>query len=140
MALQHAELGARIAELREARGNPPQNVVAQQMGVGYRSYQAWESGETRPEWRNLERLADYYGVDQHWLLTGQGPSEPRPQRDQLDRIEAMLTAVMTALKIPLPETADPGDALERELEDAVQQGERRADDNEADEPGLSQGG
>jgi transcriptional regulator with XRE-family HTH domain len=62
MALQQREIGERIAKLRKSRGNPPQEVVAQQLGVSYRAYQAWEAGDAKPAYRNLSKLAAFFGV------------------------------------------------------------------------------
>jgi transcriptional regulator with XRE-family HTH domain len=70
MALRNEEIGQRLAQLRERKGNPPQEVVAAEVGVSYRSYQAWETGETKPSWRNLTKLADYYGTTAEFILVG----------------------------------------------------------------------
>lgn len=90
MALRQAEIGERIAQLRHDRGNPPQEVVAQQIGVSYRSLQSWEAGAAKPSYRNLEKLAAYFGVSEEFILMGEvDPTAPR-HVTQLDRIEEAL--------------------------------------------------
>lgn len=106
MALQNSEIGARLRELRKQRGNPPQQTVAERVGVSYRSLQAWEAGETKPNYGSLQKLAVYYGVSEEHILMGGAdlaPVEPVDQ-DQLDRIEqkldrqyAMLSQLLTKL-------------------------------------------
>lgn len=88
MALQQREIGERIAKLRKSRGNPPQEVVAQQLGVSYRAYQAWEAGDAKPAYRNLSKLAAFFGVTEEYILMG--GEEPERATPQLDRIEALL--------------------------------------------------
>jgi transcriptional regulator with XRE-family HTH domain len=90
MALQQREIGERIAELRKSRGNPPQEVVAHQLGVSYRAYQAWEAGDSKPAYRNLSKLAAFYGVTEEFILLG--GDMPERQLPQLDRIEQLLVA------------------------------------------------
>lgn len=68
MALQNQEIGAR---LRELRGQKPQTVVADELGVAERTYQNWEGGDAKPSYRNLQRLADYFGVGEDFILAGE---------------------------------------------------------------------
>jgi transcriptional regulator with XRE-family HTH domain len=75
MALRNQEIAERIKALREARGNPPQPVVAAAVGVSLRTYQNWEGADAKPEYRNLENLAAYYGVSEQFILSGD--SAPR---------------------------------------------------------------
>src|SRR5690242_2674549 len=70
MALRQQEIAGRVRELRQRRGNPPQDAVARDLGVSLRAYQAWEAGETRPAYRNIERMAEYYGVSADYVLSG----------------------------------------------------------------------
>lgn len=96
MALRQAEIGERISRLRRDRGNPPQEVVAQQIGVSYRSLQSWEAGDAKPSYRNLTKLADYFGVSEEFILMGEvDPSAPR-NVTQLDRIEQKLDQLIEA--------------------------------------------
>jgi transcriptional regulator with XRE-family HTH domain len=76
MALKNQAIAQRIRGLREARGNPPQPIVAAKVGVSLRTYQNWEAGDAKPEYRNLERLSDYFGVSEEFILTGAENSVP----------------------------------------------------------------
>jgi transcriptional regulator with XRE-family HTH domain len=75
MALRNQDIADRIKALREQRGNPPQPVVAAAIHVSLRTYQNWEGGDAKPEYRNLESLAAYYGVSEQFILSGD--SAPR---------------------------------------------------------------
>jgi transcriptional regulator with XRE-family HTH domain len=68
MALRNQEIGAR---LRELRGEKPQTTVAGELGVAERTYQNWEAGDTKPSYRNLQILADYFRVGEEYILTGE---------------------------------------------------------------------
>lgn len=70
MALRNHEIGARIKSLRANRGNPPQPTVALAIGVAERTYQTWESGEAKPSYRNLQKIAEYYSVSESYILEG----------------------------------------------------------------------
>lgn len=67
MALQNQEIGDRI---RELRGRRPQTSVAKAINVGERTYQTWEGGEAKPSYRSLERLAEFFGVTESYILDG----------------------------------------------------------------------
>jgi transcriptional regulator with XRE-family HTH domain len=67
------------------------------MGVAHRTYQAWEAGSSRPTYRNLERIARYFGVSERFILTGDEATEPAPL-PQLDRIETKLDRLHEALQ------------------------------------------
>jgi transcriptional regulator with XRE-family HTH domain len=106
MALRNREIGERIAALRKAKGNPPQEIVAQRIGVANRSYQSWEAGDTKPSWRNLEKLAKFYGVTEEWVLLGDvAQTDSNQAVTQLDRIEAALTALEEQVRLMRAETA-----------------------------------
>lgn len=146
MALRNEEIGQRLAWLREQKGNPPQEVVAAEVGVSYRSYQAWETGETKPSWRNLTKLAEYYGVAAEFILIGgddvvESTSAPADEVDDLaegataserfDRIEAMLAELLARTE-PAPAPIDEGgvgsaegDLRAREHEEALRSRERQ---------------
>lgn len=112
MALRNQEIGAR---LRELRGEKPQTVVADELGVAERTYQNWEGGDAKPSYRNLQRLADYYGVGEDFILTGEGAATanggdadltvtPTPfagqdaLADRLDQMEALIGEHAAALR------------------------------------------
>lgn len=141
MALRNEEIGQRLTSLRHQKGNPPQEVVAAAVGVSYRSYQAWESGQTKPSWRSLTKVAAYYGVTPEWILVGEEEAVTKAtpdlnaalggQPEWAIRMEAKLDAVLDALtRAGLTEPTDPRVELERELEERVQeelQARQRAD-------------
>jgi transcriptional regulator with XRE-family HTH domain len=87
MALQNQDIAERLKDLRRARGNPPQTTVASRIGIGERTYQTWEQGEAKPSYRNLERLAEYYGVTEDFILTGHENSRPEPVMVVSERVE-----------------------------------------------------
>lgn len=68
MALRNQEIGQR---LRELRGQKPQTTVADELGVAERTYQNWEAGDAKPSYRNLQRIAAYFGVGEDYILTGE---------------------------------------------------------------------
>lgn len=112
MALRNEEIGQRLTELREQRGGPPQEVVAQEVGVSYRSIQAWEAGETKPSWRNLTQLATYYGVSPEFILVGENGTTAAVPDTQLERIEAKLDELLELVRaIERGSLADLGSEL-----------------------------
>lgn len=114
MTLQRGAAAARIAQLRRDRGNPPQEVVASKLGVSHRAVQAWESGETRPSYRNLEKLADFYGVTPEYLLLGQEDGEkPNPLllSEQIETMADEFRGYVAELKAALETNAAKLNAL-----------------------------
>jgi transcriptional regulator with XRE-family HTH domain len=122
MALRNTEIAARIRQLRSDRGDPPQTLVAEAIGVSERAYQTWEAGEARPVYRNLERLAAYYGVTEDFILTGRvgDGSSGGFHEAQLTRIEAKLDELLRRM---------PGDQqdLGTYIAEAVRRGLRGED-------------
>ena len=57
----------RVRALRKER-NMTQNDVANAMGVATRQYQRFESGEQKPGFDNLQKLADALQVSVDWLM------------------------------------------------------------------------
>lgn len=121
-AERQKEIGARIKELR---GRIPQPVIAEKVGVTLRAYQAWEAGGGIA-WDNYGKLADAFGVDEDYLLYGE--REEPGDVSQLDRIEAKLDTIMRALELS---TDEPGEALEREMQEAAERAERHTSDTAA---------
>jgi DNA-binding XRE family transcriptional regulator len=125
MALRNQEIGQRLKTLRETRGNPPQQTVAEEVGVSYRSLQAWEAGETKPNWTSLKKLADYFGVQAEWILIGdeapQRVARPRPLSDaeRLARVEALLELVVRMLRATLPADQLLAEGLARTAEELL---------------------
>lgn len=121
MALQNREIGERITALRATRGSPPQEVVAQRIGVAYRSYQAWEAGDTKPSWRNLTKLARYYKTSEEFILMGDA-LESEPEVSQLDRIEVALGSLshhLEKVERRLNEIATREEVSDEKLMDAL---------------------
>ena len=61
------ELAARLLALRKAK-KLTQEEVAEETGIGYRSYRRYEMGEREPGVVVLAALADYYHVSADYLL------------------------------------------------------------------------
>jgi transcriptional regulator with XRE-family HTH domain len=88
VALENRAIGRRIAQLRE-NAHLTQPAAAERAGVSLRGYQKWESGASRPNWTNLEKLAEVFGVKEDEIIGSLEPDE-----DQLDRIEAKLDELL----------------------------------------------
>lgn len=101
MALEDKARGQRIAALRKQR-RLTQQVMAERLGIAYRTYQTWEAGMVVPEWPNLEKLAAFFGIKPEDII-GESPDvgallglEP-PDQAQLDRIEEKVDQVLAEL-------------------------------------------
>lgn len=119
-----AEQGARIKALREQmRTDEGKKVtqpnVADAVGVSLRGYQNWEAGDggLRPE--NVMALAKFFDTTEEYIEYGDRRAEQTPDLvselgsgdvSQLDRIEAKLERVLTALEEP--EASDLDEALD----------------------------
>lgn len=128
MALEDKARGQRISQMRKQR-RLTQQAMAEKLEVSYRAYQTWEAGKM-PEWPNVEKLAKFFRVKPESIIgeDGLGPADV----PQLDRVEAMLEAIMGHLGIELPgDLGDPAEALERELEAAAQPSDSRNAGNAA---------
>lgn len=128
---QRIAMGERLRELRRPMGNGQyeikQQTAADAAGVTLRAYQAWEGGESDIGWENLSRLSSYFKVDPYWIRDG--PREP----SQIDRIEAMLAALVTHLDIKMPTSGAVNDpardataVLEAETDAADQRRDKRS--------------
>lgn len=101
MALEDKARGQRIAALRK-RKRLTQQVMAERLKIGYRTYQTWEAGKVMPEWPNLEKLAAFFGVKPEDII-GETPDvgallgNGQASSTQLDRIEAELAAIRVEL-------------------------------------------
>jgi transcriptional regulator with XRE-family HTH domain len=125
--------GARIQARRKALGLT-QRQVADAMGVkSTESIRKWESGEQAPD---LPRLGAVLEVRPAWLATGEEPMLPAAlvDREQLNRIEALLGEILDGLSAPSqPDLA----ALDAERDRLDQ--EDRHDEDQDDEGGLGEG-
>ncbi len=59
--------GKRLNQARKERGQTAQN-MADMLGVGLRSYRAYESGDREPYFETLVKIADYLDVSTDYLL------------------------------------------------------------------------
>lgn len=78
-------MGQRLRELARARGLSSDEEAARLVGVSYRQYQRWLSGESDPRGSSLKQIATAFEVPIAELIE----DEPLSER-QLDRIEAEL--------------------------------------------------
>jgi transcriptional regulator with XRE-family HTH domain len=83
-------VGERLRDLRRRAGNPTQKVVAAKVGCGYRSYQNWENGVTKPRWKNALAIARYFDTTPSYILTG--VDEDAPTRVELEELDARTRA------------------------------------------------
>ena len=67
------KLAERLLSLRKNQ-NLTQEVIAQELGIGLRSYCRYEKDEREPDAPTLVRMADFYGVSLDYLV---GRSEKR---------------------------------------------------------------
>ena len=59
--------GERLNQVRKSRKKTAQN-MADTLGIGLRSYRAYESGDREPHFEMLVRIADYLDVSTDHLL------------------------------------------------------------------------
>lgn len=93
----------KIRELRIERGIQ-QKELASKLGVPANTYNQWENGKRDPDYQNLSKIADYFGVSVDYLLgreetkkatdsVGDPNSTQLTNKDELDiskRLGAML--------------------------------------------------
>jgi len=58
--------------IKMVRGTLTQKQFALKIGAGQRSIYSWEVGHAAPGAKSLEAIHRVFGVDIHWLLTGEG--------------------------------------------------------------------
>lgn len=59
--------GERLNKTRKDHGKTAQD-MANMLGIGLRSYRAYESGDREPYFANLVKIADYLDVSTDYLL------------------------------------------------------------------------
>lgn len=69
------ERGQMLKELRKARGLN-QSELADYLNVSNQAYQKYEYGTAEPNYDNLCKLADFYGVSTDYLLGREPPPNP----------------------------------------------------------------
>jgi len=67
--MEELEVGGRIRTLRKDH-KMTQAQLAKIAGVSAAAVTQWEGGAQKPKAESLSRLADHFGVNAHWLLTG----------------------------------------------------------------------
>jgi len=73
-------IGSRIKAIRGALS---QKDFAVKIGAGQKSIHSWEAGHAAPGARSLEAIHRVFGVDIHWLLTGEGDRYIKKDRNDL---------------------------------------------------------
>ena len=61
------DFGKRLKQTRKERGKTAQN-MADMLGIGIRSYRAYESNTREPYYETLVKIADYLDVSTDFLL------------------------------------------------------------------------
>lgn len=59
--------GKRLNQVRKEHGQTAQN-MADMLGIGLRSYRAYESGDREPQFSTLIKIADFLDVSTDYLL------------------------------------------------------------------------
>ncbi len=59
--------GKRLNQTRREQGQTAQQ-MADMLGIGLRSYRAYESGDREPHFASLIKIADFLGVSTDYLL------------------------------------------------------------------------
>lgn len=90
-------LAANITRERKRRGESVLD-IAVAIGVDKRTVERWEAAEREPQIKKLKALADHWSMDVGDLRPDL-KAEERVLRDQLDRIEQKLDALLDALKV-----------------------------------------
>jgi transcriptional regulator with XRE-family HTH domain len=74
--------GQRLKDAREARGLK-RNALAALAGVDSSAITRWEKEDRSPKGTMVAKLAHALGCSEHWLLTGDGPREPKFVVDEI---------------------------------------------------------
>lgn len=125
-------LAERLTELREAAGLT-QVQLASRLGTTQSTVGGWETGR-HPQPMSLVALADLYGVDMRWLVTGEGLRARDAPPDAAVRLEVIRMACDPEATIPVdalrvlrsmqtpPESAEQVEARQRRVTEAAQAG------------------
>ena len=104
--LERAEFVKRLRQAREAAGLT-QEAAARELGVSGKTVWMWEKLDGHvPRPRYVSQMAELYGVSGEYL-NGPMPNAD-PITDQLQRIEAMLTALLAHEGVTVPSLVDEG--------------------------------
>lgn len=91
--------GARLRDTRKARGLRGIH-LAEKAGVSASGISRWEKGERQPGGLEVAKLARALGVNERWLMTGDGPKEPGPVTIETPTGRAALEAVLFTYEWP----------------------------------------
>lgn len=123
MAEQQKRVAERLARLREQHALTQED-AAGKAGVNLRAWQRWETGETTPYKRNIEKIARAFGIPPSDFF------EPGVEAtdDRLDRIESMLAELLSRLPTQPEVVGDrpPAKAAGRRVPRPPQAGRRRS--------------
>lgn len=74
-----ATLGDRIALARQRQGLTEAQ-LARRLGLRTQTVANWEADRAEPRANKLQMLAGFLNVSMVWLMTGEGPGGPAPER------------------------------------------------------------
>ena len=102
LAIKKETVSRRLAELRDER-DLSQEKAAALVGVTMRQWQRWEAGESVPYPRNLDAIAEHFGINVASFFEDDRPrvTDTNPQPSQLDRLEQKLDAQAELLRTML---------------------------------------
>jgi len=86
-------IGKRLKKIRKELGLT-QKEFASSIEISEATLRRYESGQNFPDAEVLERIANKYGVNTHWLVTGKGPMF---LKDSYKNIDPELLEVLTSL-------------------------------------------
>lgn len=81
--------------LCENNNEKPLNVVTK-LSIGHGSITKWKNGAV-PNGKNLQKMADYFGVSVDYLLTGEKEKAPREIPEGLTELDAEIIKVFSSL-------------------------------------------
>lgn len=99
LAIRKETVSRKLAELRDAH-DLTQERAAAHVGVTMRQWQRWEGGQSVPYPRNLDAIAERFGIGVEEFFDE--PRDPGPDNGlrpvtQLDRVEAKLDTILEIL-------------------------------------------
>lgn len=112
MALRKERVVERLVELREQHALT-QEQAAQRVGVTHRQWQRWEAGESMPYPRNLDQIAQRFGITVAEFFEGEPSGSSRLERLEAEVLE--LRAQVTELARDAAKREDSIATLRREL-------------------------
>lgn len=111
--------GSRLKEVRKARGLTAV-ALGEMAGVSNSGISRWETGGRKsPGAAEVAKLARALGVNERWLLTGEGPKEPGPIALETPVGRSALEAVLFSYDwpdVPIEIVDDISQALRTEAE------------------------